>query len=62
MLQQLPELDPQTWRVGKTLVFLSSFDVITLLDTLREERTKLEQQRAVLQQARSEAISKASGP
>ena len=34
------ELDPQTWRVGKTLVFMASHDVEAVLDQLRVEKEK----------------------
>ena len=40
LMEQLTEIDPSTWRVGKTLVFLASYDIITALDQLREERVK----------------------
>ena len=37
LLQQI-ELDPDTWRVGKTLVFMASENVITELDRIRASR------------------------
>ena len=38
LLLQKIELDPATWRVGKTIVFMASDDVLALLNQLREVR------------------------